>query len=424
MSATTVPQTGLDRYVVVSADCHGGGDVDDYRDYLERRYLDDFDAWRATYEVPFGDLEGPDASRNWDHDRRLRELEADGVVAEVIFPNTVPPFYPKASLVEQPPSPTAGDLERRAAGLRAHNRWLADFCAAAPGRRAGIAQIMLHDVDAAVAEIRWARDAGLTGGILLPGAPPGSGLPPLYASDYEPIWRACAELGMPVNHHSGSAVPVMGDEPIDKVIFMLEVTWWAHRALWHLVFGGVLERHPDLQLVFTEQGTAWIPETLQTLDYFFDRMGGATGSQEAEWGLDVVGKLSLRPSEYWARQCHVGASFLRPAEVPLRGAIGVDRVMWGNDYPHKEASFPYSHEALRLAFGDVEPGEVQAMLGANAAQLYGLDLMALAPVAARSGPTVAEVARPISVDEIPDAAEKCPAFAAALAEKRMATASS
>ena len=90
------------------------------------------------------------------------ELEADGVVAEVIFPNTIPPFFPQSSLVHQPPGATAGDLDLRWEGLRAHNRWLADFCAAAPGRRAGIAQIMLHDVDAAVAEIRWAAEAGLT----------------------------------------------------------------------------------------------------------------------------------------------------------------------------------------------------------------------------------------------------------------------
>src|SRR5207245_4992052 len=116
-------------------------------------------------------------------------------------------------------------------------------------RRAGIAQIMLHDVDAAAAEIRWAGKSGLTGGVLLPGAPPGSGLVPLHAPDYEPIWDACEELGLPVNHHSGSAVPAMGDEPIDKVMFLLEVTWWAHRALWQLVFSGVLERHPELQLV-------------------------------------------------------------------------------------------------------------------------------------------------------------------------------
>ena len=102
-------------------------------------------------------------------------MEADGVVAEVIFPNTIPPFFPAVSLVNQAPPANAGDLDRRWAGLQAHNRWLADFCADAPGRRAGIAQIMLHDVDAAVAEVRWAKEHGLTGGVLLPGAPPGLG---------------------------------------------------------------------------------------------------------------------------------------------------------------------------------------------------------------------------------------------------------
>ncbi len=130
----------------------------------------------STFENPYDDLAGDDGSRNWDSTRRLRELEADGVVAEVIFPNTVPPFFPKSSLVAASRrAPGAGDLERRWAGLRAHNRWLADFCADAPGRRAGICQIMLHDVEGAVAEIRWAAEHGLTGGVLLPGAPPGSG---------------------------------------------------------------------------------------------------------------------------------------------------------------------------------------------------------------------------------------------------------
>jgi len=408
---TTRPAAALDRYVVVSADGHAGNEIHGYREYLDPQYRDDFDRWVADYVVPFPDLEGPDATRNWDSDRRLAEMEADGIVAEVLFPNTVPPFYPRSSLTAHPPVHDQRELELRWAGLRAHNRWLADFCAATPGRRAGIAQILLADVDAAVDEIRWARDAGLTGGVLLPGAPPGTGLEPLYSPVYEPIWQVCEELEMPVNHHSGSAVPPMGEEPIDKVIFLLEVTWWAHRAFSHLVFGAVLERHPNLQLVLTEQGTAWIPEELMRLDYFFERMRSASGSQEIEWGLPVVGKLSLKPSEYWARQCHVGASFIRPAEVPLRDVVGVDRIMWGSDYPHKESSYPYSLEALRLSFADVPEPEVQAMIGGNAAELYGFDLDQLAPIAARVGPKVDELADPIAPDDIPPDARRCPAFA-------------
>jgi predicted TIM-barrel fold metal-dependent hydrolase len=405
----------MERYTVISADCHGGGDIGDYRPHLESRYLDDFDRWRAAYENPYDDLTGAGAGRNWDHERRLKELEADGVVAEVIYPNTVPPFFPSSSLLHQPPAATAGDLDLRWAGLHAHNRWLAEFCAAAPGRRAGIAQVLLHDVDRAVEEVRWAREHGLTGGILLPGAPPGSGLAPLYAPDFEPLWSVCEELGMPVNHHSGSAAPDYGPYPEAKVMFLVEVTWWAHRTLWHLVYAGVMERHPGLQFVFTEQGTAWLPEQLATLDYYYTRMRAATGSQEAIFGAEVMAKLSLKPSEYWARQCHVGSSFIRPHEVGMRHAVGVDKIMWGSDFPHREGCWPYSHEHLRLAFAGVEPDEVQAMVGGNAARVYGFDLDALAPIAARVGPRVEEVAKPLAPGDIPDAGLRCPTFAAAAA---------
>ena len=398
-----------DRYVVISADCHGGGEIHEYREYLEPAYRDDFDTWVSTYVVPYPDLEGPHADRNWNSDKRLRELEEDGIVAEVIYPNTVPPFFPEASLKVQVPAAGAGDLERRSAGLRAHNRWLADFCAQAPGRRAGIAQILLHDIDAAVNDVRWAKEHGLTGGVLLPGTPPGCGVPPLYDADYyEPLWSVCEELGMPINHHSGSAVPPMGDSDLEHVIFILEVTWWAHRLLPHLMFSGVMERHPGLQFVFTEQGTAWIPEELFRLDFFADRFATAIGSQEYEWGFPVVSKLSLKPSEYWQRQCHVGSSFIRPAEVPLRTVVGVDKIMWGSDYPHKEASFPFSREAIRLSFVDVPQDEIDAMLGRNAAALYGFDYDALRKL--DIGPLVHEIAQPITAAEIPREAEKCPAF--------------
>jgi predicted TIM-barrel fold metal-dependent hydrolase len=400
-----------ERYLVISADCHGGGNITDYRPYLASKWLEDFDAWAASYEIPYEDMKGPDGERNWDSDRRLTDLEADGIVAEVIFPNTVPPFFPKASLADQPPAANAGDLEARWAGLQAHNRWLADFCRLAPGRRAGIAQIMLHDIDAAVAEVRWAKENGLTGGVLLPGAPPGSGLPPLFDPDYyEPLWAVCAELDMPVNHHSGSAAPNTGDRPEDQVILILEVTWWAHRAFTHLLVSGAFERHPNLRLVLTEQGTAWIPEELMRLDFFFDRFRNASGSQEAEWGLPVVERMSLKPSEYFARQVSVGSSFIRPDEAKIRHAVGVDKIMWGSDYPHKEGSNPYTLEALRASFAGIDRDEVQAMLALNAARVYGFDVDALWPLADKYGPLVSAVDDPLAPHSLPHEAEKCPAL--------------
>ena len=184
----------MDRYLVISADCHAGADLLDYRPYLESRYHDAFDEWAANFVSPYGDLVQPDADRNWDSTRRMRELEADGVVAEIIYPNTIPPFYGRGSLVATAPS--ADDFELRLAGLRAHNRWLADWCGEFPDRRAGIGQILLNDVDEAVRDVHWIADHGLRGGVLLPGVPPDAPIPPLHARVYDPVWRACEERGV------------------------------------------------------------------------------------------------------------------------------------------------------------------------------------------------------------------------------------
>ena len=345
-----------------------------------------------------------------DTERRLPEQEADGVIAEVLFPNTQPPFAPMPT--SQFEAPAVGDNpEHRWAGLRAHNRWLVDFVSEAPERRAGVAQIFLGNVDGSVEEIRWARENGLRGGVLLPGAPPGSGLDPLYSAAYEPIWSVCEELGMPVNHHSGGGTPDFGPHfPASLAMFMLEVTWWAHRAMWHLLFSGVFERHPDLQFVNTESGMAWVLDTLDHLDTFYSRMKHGKYGSESIFGGLAVGGLPLKPSEYWRRQCHVGASFLRPVEVGLRNRVGIDNIAWGSDYPHNEGCYPFTREHLRLTFGGVDPAEVEKIVTLNAAKLYDFDLDALRPLAEQHCPTKAEIAEPIEWKELPEKAQKCPAM--------------
>lgn len=399
-----------ERLIVISADGHAGGDIHDYRPYLASKWHDDFDAWAKDFVNPHEDLIGDLGKRNWDSDRRMRDLEADGQAAEVIFPNTVPPFYPNSTLTAQPPTMTRADQERRWAGLQAHNRWLKDFCDAYPGRRVGIAQINLHNIEESVKEIRWAKENGLTGGIVLPGTPPGGDLPQLHEQYYEPLWQVCEELSMPVNHHTGSAAPPMGPEPVDAIMFLLEVSWYAHRAFYQLILAGAFERHPNLQLVFTEQGTGWVPQELMRLDYMFDRMSQPNGSQEAVWGEMVMGNLSLKPSEYFQRQCHIGASFIRPMEVGMRHMVGVERIMWGSDYPHKEASTPFSREAIALSFAGVPLEETKMMLSGNAASLYGFDLEFLQPIADRIGPRAADVFAGLPPRVAPKEADKCPAF--------------
>ncbi|MET8419860.1 amidohydrolase family protein [Streptomyces sp. NPDC005134] len=385
-----------ERYTVISADCHAGADLLDYRPYLESRYHDDFDAWAAGYVNPYADLLADTADRNWNSARRLAELAADGIVAEVVFPNTIPPFFPSASLMA--PAPSAEEYEQRWAGLRAHNRWLADFCADVPGRRAGVAQILLNEPAEAVREVRRTKEAGLTGGILLPGTPPGSGIPELYSQVYDPLWAVCEELDVPVNHHGGSASPPLGDEPAARAVFMVETTWFSHRALWHLIFGGAFRRHPGLKLVLTEQGSGWIPGVVEMLDYYHGRLVAAASrasTAESKFGAGLAASMGASPGEVWRDNCFVGASFMRPHEVPLRNRIGLDKIMWGSDYPHDEGTAPYSREGLRIAYAGLPPDEIAAMVGGNAARVYGFDLSALDRIAATTGPTVDEIAEPL-----------------------------
>jgi predicted TIM-barrel fold metal-dependent hydrolase len=388
------------RYTVITADSHCGADTFDYRPYLAKRFHDDFDAWAATYEVPFADLLAPIRYRNWDSERRLAEHEADGIVAEVLFPNTVPPFFEESNLVALPPEES--DYERRWAGVQAHNRWVADFCAAAPGRRAGVAQVFVNHLDDALAEISWAAEnIDLFGGILLPSIPPGSHLPELYDPFYDPLWRLCEERGAVINVHSGSGLPDYGDLEIARAIMLVELPWFGHRPLWHMIFGGVFERFPGLKVALTEQGVAWLPRGLETLDWFYGRMTG--GSAEALFFGAAAQGMSMKPSEYFARNIWVGASFLRSSESELRPQFGRDRIMWGDDYPHSEGTWPFSREALRVAFAGEKPEVVERCVGGNAAELYGFDLEALAPLGAAFGPLVDDIATPIDASDYPDA---------------------
>jgi len=420
-----LPETN--NHIVISADSHCGADLRGYKPYLEKKYHDDFEEWvtaseeaaekqealfsgkgRSTRNVGIDGDPELDANKNFSSERRLQEQQDDGVIGFVLFPNTQPPFAPQAATQFEAP-PYSDNFEHRWAGLKAHNRWLKDFVDQAPLQRAGIAQIFLGDVEGSVAEIEWAAENGLRGGILVPGAPPDSPFEPLYSASYEPIWAAAAANNMTLNHHAGGATPNFGNHfPSSLAVFMLEVSWWSQRALWHLMFSGVFERHPSLRWINTETGTAWVPDTLKKLDSFYHRMKYSKYGSESIFGGMAVEHLSLTPSEYWQRQCHVGASFLRPAEAPMCESIGVDNILWGSDYPHIEGSHPHTREHLRLTFAQMPQDHVIKLLTTNVARVYGFDLEALKPLAEKYCPTKEEVSTHIPYSEIPETAKGCP----------------
>jgi len=410
-------------YVVISSDSHAGADLLDYKPYLESRWHDEFDAWAASYSNPwdFVDprLDRPDfdfgeteiltgaaswhSALSWDSPRRLLHMDEDGVSAEVVFPNTAPPFLSGSAFAGTGPVNRA-DYERRQAGLRAHNRWLVDFCAQAPDRRAGIGQLMLQDVDDAVREVARIKEMGLTGGILLPMDSPTSGSLPLYVADLEPLWQLCADLDVPVHKHAPAppAMPAADRSgPGVIAISFAENHFYNRRGVAHLIFSGVLERHPTLKVILTEGGSNWIPEHLEQLDRIYRDGKDERGFRR--FLSPAVRPLSLTPSEYFQRNFYVGASLFLRSEARRRYEIGVGNIMWGVDYPHSEGTFPYSREAIAHTFAGVPAQEVRDMLGGTAARVFGFDLRRLQPVADRIGPTVADVRTPpAKLPSVPD----------------------
>ncbi len=399
MTMTDTPQADAatgEHYTIISADCHAGGSHAAYREYLDPAFHEDFDAWRGRYKNPYKDLGDNRRLRNWDNEMRNSQQEEDGIAAEVVFPNTVPPFFPSFVLFAKPP--TAEEYRHRRAGVHAHNRWLVDWCGEYPERRAGVGQIFLNDVDDAMEDVRWIKEHGLRGGVLLPNiAPDVKWVKPLYDPCYDPLWSLLEDLEMPVNVHSGTGNPDYGPYPVSMMLYIDEVLFYTERPFVQLVLSGVFERHPRLKFVMTEAGCAWVPPLLERLDARIRGFRqGAIG--EIRYADDQI--LPKDASEYFAQNCWMGVSQPSDADVEARHLIGIDKFMWGSDYPHDEGTYPYTRENLRARFHDTPEDELRRMLAGNAAAMYDFDLDALAPLAARIGPTVAEVREPI--DGIPE----------------------
>jgi len=382
-------------YLIISSDCHAGLPNEQYRDFLDPDYRDAFEAHladrarmmelasRGILNEEFAEeweRENEEGLRGgWDAGRRDKELDADGVVGEVIFPDAdavsggaSAPFGAGLSAS----SDVAPDLLM--AGARAHNRWLAELCQDSPERRAGVAIVPIYDPDAAVAEIRRARESGLRGGILIPSM--WGTHPPYHDPRYEPVWATCEELAMPVHVHSGSADKAAYGPYVG--MYVTEVRWWSARPLHFLLWSGVFERHPGLRFAVTECGAFWAADLLWSMDTAYDREHGAR-----KLGQQLTAGLSMRPSEYFDRNCAIGASNTRRRELARRYEIGVGNLMWGNDFPHPEGTWPHTREWLRDAFSDIPVDETAAILGGNAVEFYGFDAAALRPLADRVGPS-------------------------------------
>ncbi len=408
-----------DRYLVVSADAHAGPSLTrQLRAYCPPQHLDDFDAYAAEAEkvgrgepstlgdavalrrmaTEAAEIRSPLAIEAMaivkrceglqDPDARRRHMDEDGIAAEVIFAggqnDEVLPFlglgFGAGTIGFSP------DLI--GVGCHIWNHWLSDFVSGAPERHVGVMQFPIWDLDAAIEEITWARDAGLRA-VNLPA--PRRDFPPYAEPQYDRLWAACQDLDLPlVCHSAGGEEPIGTSGPHGRLLFSAEIQWMSRRALWQLILSGVFERFPRLKLVFTEQRVTWVPDALRELDSI---------ALSTSWLPPR--HLSCAPSEYWYRHCYLSGSFLAPFEVAQRHEVGLGNLMWGSDYPHIEGTWPNTRLAMRNTFAAVPPEDARRILGETALDVYGLDRVALRAIADRIGPTVEELATAPAEEELP-----------------------
>ena len=181
-----------------------------YREYLDPKYRDDFDAWRGRYKNPFKDLRDNRRIRNWDDERRNSEQKGDGVAGEVTFPTPCRLFLSFVLFAEPP---TTRSTCTATPGSRPTTGGWRTRCDEFPERRAGVGQIFLNDVDDAIADVKRIKENGLRGGVLRPNVPPTPVGEAAVRPGYDPLWEVLPDLEVPRHVHTGTGDPDYGPYP-------------------------------------------------------------------------------------------------------------------------------------------------------------------------------------------------------------------
>jgi predicted TIM-barrel fold metal-dependent hydrolase len=288
-----------------------------------------------------------------DPDLRRKDMELDGIDAEVI--------YGILGLDDR----YKDDHEALRFCYRTYAEWVTDFCKSKPNRFAAIAPLSAANTEELAEDVRYVAKLGLKGIELKPGM----AVQNFWDESWEPVWVAAEETGIPVHFHS------------DVIKLRPQIAspedWEKHRAvaftllgsmgkmanaqyLGTMILSGVLDRHPGLTLVMGECDLSWIPHFIARMDNMVVERGMTNG-------------LSLLPSAYWYRQCY--ATFQSdPVGMDLVKHLGADNIMWGNDYPHSDGVWPVSQQVIKDQMSHLSEEDRLKITRDNAARVYGFDI--------------------------------------------------
>lgn len=359
-------------YDVVSADSHLEVPPDLWRPYVDaefRRYVPSVvrlpdgsgDAWempgggliplglqfaitrpgvenRYRYSKPIGISYSADLAGSGDGERRLRELDEDGVDADLLFPAI---FGTRG--LDLP-------VEVDVAICEGYNDWLSqEYTAADPERLLGLAILPKGGIVEAIDEMRRvAGSPGIYGVVNFPACEPGD----------DRFFEAALELGMPLCSHASFPAPDVSWPPTDVDVDLSKSL--AGTGCVKYMLSGVFDRLPDLKIFCAETFCGWLAYTYDLLDSWYQ-----------EHGLFVGAELSHLPSEYMRR--HFRWSFIvDPLAVRLRHRIGIDNIMWSTDFPHMNTDWPLSLRSIDEQMGDIPEDERRRIVRDNAVELFKL----------------------------------------------------
>jgi predicted TIM-barrel fold metal-dependent hydrolase len=288
----------------------------------------------------------------WDPGERLRVMDDEGIDIAVLYCGL---------------GQALGGIRDPALAVACHrvwNDWIAKWTARDPMRLVGSSVIPSHDPVAAAAEVRRAADLGLRVGVIRPNPVAGE---PLWSSHFDPMYEALAETGMPLGLHGAGLFDMegaskrMGDLMAMGTHHALILFFDQYLTLSGLVYGGVLERFPELSVLVLECGGGWIAHWMDRLGEFLEAY---------EWSLPS--SLSLTPAEYFERQCVISFDPGERTMPAMADLAGEDNLIWASDYPHSDAKYPGVVDELLESTESMSDERSRKLLGANAARVYGL----------------------------------------------------